>query len=91
MQSHKTLKMVLFRKIAQTAQRSLGNVAVLGASGGIGQPLSLLLKQNDRVNQLNLYDVQGTPGVAADLSHGQIIKFESSEILKKISFYKIFS
>jgi len=61
--------MVLFRKIAQSAQRSLGNVAVLGASGGIGQPLSLLLKQNDRINKLSLYDVQGTPGVAADLSH----------------------
>lgn len=44
-------------------------VAVLGASGGIGQPLSLLLKINPLVTKLSLYDVVGTPGVTADLSH----------------------
>eukprot|EP00951_Prasinocladus_malaysianus_P041091 scaffold480451_cov45-Prasinocladus_malaysianus.AAC.1 len=44
-------------------------VAVLGAAGGIGQPLSLLLKMNKLVTELSLYDIQGTPGVAADLSH----------------------
>jgi malate dehydrogenase len=44
-------------------------VAVLGAAGGIGQPLSLLLKQIPAVSSLNLYDLVGTPGVAADLSH----------------------
>jgi len=44
-------------------------VAVLGAAGGIGQSLSLLLKMNPMIAQLNLYDIQGTPGVAADLSH----------------------
>jgi malate dehydrogenase len=44
-------------------------VAVCGASGGIGQPLSLLLKANTLVSQLNLYDVVNTPGVAADLAH----------------------
>uniref|UniRef100_A0A1I8FFJ9 Malate dehydrogenase n=1 Tax=Macrostomum lignano TaxID=282301 RepID=A0A1I8FFJ9_9PLAT len=45
-------------------------VAVLGASGGIGQPpLSLLLKQSPAVSQLSLYDIQGVKGVAADLSH----------------------
>ncbi|PAA93713.1 hypothetical protein BOX15_Mlig032304g3, partial [Macrostomum lignano] len=44
-------------------------VAVLGASGGIGQPLSLLLKQSPLVSQLALYDIQGVKGVAADLSH----------------------
>jgi len=42
---------------------------VLGAAGGIGQPLSLLLKTSPYVHTLNLYDVVGTPGVAADLSH----------------------
>jgi malate dehydrogenase len=41
----------------------------MGASGGIGQPLSLLLKQSPLVTQLNLYDIVHTPGVAADLSH----------------------
>jgi len=44
-------------------------VAVLGAAGGIGQPLSLLLKQSPLVSQLSLYDIVNTPGVAADLSH----------------------
>src|SRR4051812_44514648 len=32
-------------------------VAVLGAAGGIGQPLSLLLKMNKFVTELALYDV----------------------------------
>ncbi|PKU38117.1 malate mitochondrial [Limosa lapponica baueri] len=44
-------------------------VAVLGASGGIGQPLSLLLKNSPLVSRLSLYDIAHTPGVAADLSH----------------------
>merc|ERR1712012_608310 len=44
-------------------------VAVMGASGGIGQPLSPLLKLNPAVTKLNLYDIVHTPGVAADLSH----------------------
>ncbi|TRM63334.1 lactate/malate dehydrogenase [Schizophyllum amplum] len=42
---------------------------VLGAAGGIGQPLSLLLKTNPAVTQLSLFDIVNTPGVAADLSH----------------------
>lgn len=41
----------------------------MGASGGIGQPLSMLLKLNPAVTKLNLYDIVHTPGVAADLSH----------------------
>ncbi|ORX94370.1 malate dehydrogenase, NAD-dependent [Basidiobolus meristosporus CBS 931.73] len=44
-------------------------VAVLGAAGGIGQPLSLLLKQNTLISHLALYDLVNVPGVAADLSH----------------------
>lgn len=44
-------------------------VAVLGAAGGIGQPLSLLLKGNNAITHLSLYDLVATPGVAADLSH----------------------
>jgi len=45
-------------------------VTVVGAAGGIGQPLSLLLKQSSLVTQLNLYDVAPiTKGVAVDLSH----------------------
>lgn len=42
---------------------------MLGAAGGIGQPLALLLKQSPLISRLSLYDIVGTPGVAADLSH----------------------
>ncbi|KZO97628.1 NAD-malate dehydrogenase [Calocera viscosa TUFC12733] len=42
---------------------------VLGAAGGIGQPLSLLLKNNPLVTSLALYDIVNAPGVAVDLSH----------------------
>merc|ERR1712086_1019925 len=45
------------------------NVTVVGAAGGIGQPLSCFLKQSARVKELRLYDLLGTHGVAADLSH----------------------
>ncbi len=51
------------------AAQNNAKVAVMGASGGIGQPLSLLLKQSPLVTQLSLYDIVHTPGVAADLSH----------------------
>lgn len=39
-------------------------VTVLGAAGGIGQPLSLLLKLNPRVTELALYDIRLAPGTA---------------------------
>jgi len=64
------------RPAAQLATRSLSTsginntaVAVMGASGGIGQPLSLLLKLNPAITKLALYDIVHTPGVACDLSH----------------------
>ncbi|KAL2630168.1 hypothetical protein R1flu_014854 [Riccia fluitans] len=44
-------------------------VTILGAAGGIGQPLGLLMKLNPLVTHLSLYDIAGTPGVAADISH----------------------
>ncbi|GAA4884199.1 malate dehydrogenase [Ferrimonas pelagia] len=46
-------------------------VAVLGAAGGIGQALALLLKLNlPAGSKLSLYDIAPvTPGVAADISH----------------------
>ncbi|KAJ1975618.1 malate DEHYDROGENASE, NAD-dependent [Dimargaris verticillata] len=44
-------------------------VTVCGAAGGIGQPLSLLLKLNEDITDLALYDLVNAPGVAADLSH----------------------
>ncbi|CAN3371984.1 hypothetical protein DIURU_002505 [Diutina rugosa] len=54
-----------FSKSASTAYK----VAVLGAGGGIGQPLSLLMKLNPKVTDLALYDIKGAPGVGADVSH----------------------
>ncbi|WVN89927.1 malate dehydrogenase, NAD-dependent [Cryptococcus depauperatus CBS 7841] len=59
---------VLARGFASSA-RVDRKVAVLGAAGGIGQPLSLLLKTNPNVSGLSLYDIRGAPGVAADISH----------------------
>ncbi|PWA94993.1 malate dehydrogenase [Artemisia annua] len=74
----------MMRSILKNASRSLSSVprrkyssvlppgrkvVVLGAAGGIGQPLSLLMKLNPLVSSLSLYDIAGTPGVVADISH----------------------
>lgn len=60
------------------------NVAVIGAAGGIGQPLSLLLKNGlPYGSTLSLYDVVGAAGVAADLSHvdtGVKVQFASGKL-----------
>jgi malate dehydrogenase len=56
------------RLFSSSASRQT-KVAVLGAGGGIGQPLSLLLKSDPLVTSLSLYDIRGAPGVAADVSH----------------------
>lgn len=52
-----------------TSAKSNIHLSVLGAGGGIGQPLSMLLKQNPLATKVTCYDVRGAPGVAADLSH----------------------
>lgn len=76
------------RQYASSAGVEGRKVAVLGAAGGIGQPLSLLMKVrkplthlrdqiaasyraqlSPHVSELALYDIAGTPGVAADVSH----------------------
>jgi len=41
--------------------RPQAKVAVLGASGGIGQPLSMFLKTDPRVGELALYGEAGPP------------------------------
>jgi hypothetical protein len=51
------------------ARAAAYKVAVLGAAGGIGQPLSLLIKMSPLVSDLNLYDIANVKGVVADLSH----------------------
>ncbi|KAM0747843.1 malate dehydrogenase, NAD-dependent [Meredithblackwellia eburnea MCA 4105] len=45
-------------------------VTLVGAAGGIGQPLALLLKQSPLITELALFDVVPVvKGVAADISH----------------------
>ncbi|KAK1359150.1 malate dehydrogenase [Heracleum sosnowskyi] len=44
-------------------------VAILGAAGGIGQSLAMLMKMNPLVSVLHLYDVVNAHGVTADISH----------------------
>ncbi|CAH1380788.1 unnamed protein product [Tenebrio molitor] len=69
-----------------TSKQNNVKVAVAGASGGIGQPLSLLLKQSPLVTELSLYDIVHTPGVAADLSHiespAKVAGFNGAECMK---------
>lgn len=60
---------VQVRSFSNSAVRQR-KVAVVGAAGGIGQPLSTLLKLNNNVTDLRLFDLAPvTPGVACDLSH----------------------
>lgn len=44
-------------------------VCVVGGGGGIGQPLSLLLKLDPNVGHVSVFDLCGAPGVAADIGH----------------------
>jgi malate dehydrogenase len=72
-------------RLLSTSTKCNAKVAVLGASGGIGQPMALLLKESPLVTQLVLYDVVNTAGVAADLSHietpAQVTAFQGSDQL----------
>ncbi|KAG5481205.1 hypothetical protein CUR178_06437 [Leishmania enriettii] len=61
------------------------NVCVVGAAGGIGQSLSLLLmRQLPYGSTLSLFDVVGAAGVAADLSHvdkaGVQVKYAAGKV-----------
>ena len=57
------------RRSSLAVHAALRKVALLGAAGGIGQPLALLLKMQPLIAELALYDIANTNGVAADLSH----------------------
>ncbi|GAA5997597.1 malate dehydrogenase [Rhodotorula paludigena] len=57
------------KRAFSTSAKAQSHVAVLGAAGGIGQPLSLLLKLNPLVTKLSLYDIRLAAGVAADVDH----------------------
>ncbi|XP_043719789.1 malate dehydrogenase, chloroplastic [Telopea speciosissima] len=66
-------------------QASAFKVAILGAAGGIGQPLALLIKMSPLVSDLHLYDIANVKGVAADLSHcntpSQVLDFTGNSEL----------
>lgn len=69
-QARQLLSMAMQASRSYSSQSAPGRkVAVLGAAGGIGQPLSMLMKMNSMVSSLSLYDIAGTVGVAADISH----------------------
>uniref|UniRef100_A0A453SHL2 malate dehydrogenase n=1 Tax=Aegilops tauschii subsp. strangulata TaxID=200361 RepID=A0A453SHL2_AEGTS len=57
------------KSVARILPEASYKVAVLGAAGGIGQPLGLLIKMSPLVSELRLYDIANVKGVAADLSH----------------------
>ncbi|CAL8464917.1 g4452 [Coccomyxa elongata] len=59
----------VYRQMSSASTGPNLKVAVLGAAGGIGQPLALLLKASPLISELSLYDIVGTEGVGADLSH----------------------
>lgn len=52
-----------------TSSVNRAKVCVVGGAGGIGQPMSLLLKMDPNVTHVSVFDLVGAPGVAADLSH----------------------
>jgi malate dehydrogenase len=76
-----------------TTPARLTKVAVLGAGGGIGQPLSLLLKKDPLVTSLSLYDIRGAPGVAADVSHidaaGEVTGYAADQLDKALEGAKV--
>jgi malate dehydrogenase len=83
----KKIIMLAKRFFSATTQNKY-KVSVLGASGGIGQPLSLLMKLNPLVTELSLYDIVNTPGVAADLSHintdSKVAGFKGDDLQKAL-------
>ncbi|KAM0231438.1 hypothetical protein ACHAPO_008548 [Fusarium lateritium] len=44
-------------------------IALLGAAGQIGTPLSLLCKASNLFTEISLYDIVHVPGIATDLNH----------------------
>ena len=63
----------------------MSKVTVLGAAGGIGQPLSLLMKLNPRVTELALYDIKGGPGKKPPAFYAIDLELTSIQVLPPIS------
>ena len=61
--------------------------------GGIGQPLSLLLKADPLVTSLSLYDIRGAPGVAADVSHvdtaSEVVGYAQEQLAEALNGVKV--
>ena len=62
------MKQATQRAYSATAKAAY-KVCVVGGAGGIGQPMSMLLKLNPDVTHVSVFDMVGAPGVAADISH----------------------
>lgn len=66
----KTSPCMFARQFHASKRTNKYKATVIGAAGGIGQPLGLLLKYNPLISDLTLYDIAPmTPGVAADIGH----------------------
>ena len=63
---HSTIRLILS---CFTLKTLMLGVLPSGAAGGIGQPLAMLMKLCPYVGELRLYDIVGTEGVGADISH----------------------
>jgi len=77
----------VFRRAFSAGSYPSRQVTVVGAAGGIGQPLSVLLKLKG-IGKLHLFDVNpATPGIALDVSHvdlpGQVEGFSGPDGLGK--------
>nr|AIT70164.1 malate dehydrogenase [Sargassum muticum] len=63
--------------------RAQNKVTVVGAAGGIGQPMSLLMKLSGKIDHLSLFDIVNTPGVAVDIGHcnskGKVMGYKGAE------------
>ncbi|KFK35713.1 hypothetical protein AALP_AA4G027400 [Arabis alpina] len=85
--STSSAKQSLLRRNFSSESVPQRKVAILGAAGGIGQPLALLMKLNPLVSSLSLYDIANTPGVAADVGHintrSEVVGYMGDENLAK--------
>ncbi|CAG9865361.1 unnamed protein product [Phyllotreta striolata] len=54
--------------LSSTANSNHVKVTVVGAAGKIGRALALMLKQSILIDELSLYDLKNTAGIAAELN-----------------------